>query len=304
MLIVGSNTGGGKPESERDSKRLGKWMESKDPDFVGCQELMEGWRGGRKDGDVLAALIDEMPNHRGYFVPTVESGCHPCPPTVPGTDKPGKWFNLTFRTYSKAAQGNGLIVRKDWTIVHLFTGLLEGPDLLPACIQISQPMPFEGDRETEPRCLILARFSHVSKGEVIVANLHLTKLRDEPPGGVTVGMAVRRGQIDAVDRVLARLRALIPEVPIFLVGDFNAQATLFNGQPPGDEFLPLRNRKLLCATDSYTGTTGTHVKDGTFIDHIWVWPSHTRQYRVRECHVLEGLEQATDHRPVVSTFEA
>ena len=125
---------------------------------------------------------------------------------------------------------------------------------------------------------------------MIVGNWHGGKLRDDASGGSSVRLA----EIIVVDETLAWLRSLLPDVTIVLLGDFNAE----KGAP---ELAPLFERGLVLATESCAGAT--KITDGTIVDHIWVWPAAGRPIRELTSCIVYGLEEASDHRPVVATFE-
>ncbi len=295
LFVKTANGAGAKPADQRDPRRLGRALGKGKPDVVAIQEATVAWgKGGRVADDLLETLRKNgMPRYRSFFVPTVGTRHHPCPPTVPGTaDKPGKWFNDAFRECTRAEQGGGLLVRSDWALVHLFTGK-PSPGLEPACLQISAPTLFLGDRVSEPRCLIIARLrQRGSTRELIAANVHLTKLRADKDK--VSGAAVRLGQIKVVIRALESLRKYAPHVPIVLLGDFNARRR-------AREVAALRKGGFELVTKGCKDAT--HLTERAVIDHVFVRPPEGQRVREESSRTVLGLEKASDHRPVEATFK-
>lgn len=186
---------------------------------------------------------------------------------------------------TQTAQGNGFLIRDDWKVVDLWNG-----ERLPTplSVQISEPSLFLGDRETERRCLTLVRVKHRESDEgLILGCTHLTVLRDEHgkhkcPEKSKKGSEVRKQQVENLLRIVDQLSTCIP---IILAGDFNAEQG-------SSELRPLEEEGFIRVPNDVP----THCTHNVCIDHIWFRPQD--QLQIAEYSVIDGLESATDHRPV------
>jgi endonuclease/exonuclease/phosphatase family metal-dependent hydrolase len=305
IKVLTANAAGGKPPDQRKPKDLGDFIRKKDIDFVFLQELAElKWKDKTKD-NVLEEIRDKAStnNYEGFFAPTVSTSMHPCPLVVPRSGgKRGKWYSKRFVPEGKgaplkAAQGNGFLINtKKWEVKDIWDGTLSPT---PATVQISQPSLFEGDRETEPRCLSLIRVKGKSIGSNIACQMflgctHLTTLRQEEKslGKGKQATEIRQAQTKQIIQILAQLqRRTLGEIPIIIAGDFNAEL--------GSPDLYYLNEVMKSATESCSNSDkkkGTHKERGTFIDHIWFYPD--TYFTVKKCKLSYKLEKVSDHRPV------
>jgi endonuclease/exonuclease/phosphatase family metal-dependent hydrolase len=129
----------------------------------------------------------------------------------------------------------------------------------------------------EPRCAVGGRVTG-PWGEIAVLNAHLTY----------AGTEQRRAQADELARIADGLG-----VPLVVAGDFNARIE-------GPDLRSLAN-----AFDDAFGAVGVEPGDprrascGPLpIDHVL-----TRGLRALECRVVTEAGDASDHLPVVATFE-
>ncbi|MBC8228084.1 hypothetical protein H8E77_00880 [bacterium] len=301
IIVITANAAGGKPKPERNPEVLGNALGCKKPDFLCLQELVVCKGGGIPDEDTLDELciIGGLQDYQPFFLPSVDTERNPCPQIVQGTNKEGKWYRTdsSFKGRDYAAQGNGFLIRNDWEVVDLWDGNRK-PTM--ASEQISNPTLFLGDRETEPRCLMLARVKHhESDCELILGCTHLTVHRKENEG--VTGAKVRQQQVENILKIVAKLPACIP---IILAGDFNS--TLHSPEL-------CRFSQELTSTSQYCSCNdkknGTHIEKKIFIDHIWFRP--TISFEVVKCYLIDdkklrykteegAIKYATDHRPVVA----
>jgi len=166
VKVLTVNCAGGKPRAERKPDELGAYIADEEIDFVFCQELAELEYDDGPAEQVLEEILEEAMRREGstyvgYFVPAVDTRRHPTPKLVPGSDppKPGKWYAPRFigsgRSPSYAAQGNGFLVdHNKWDVLDLWSGPRSGSA---ASVVISAASLFQGDRESEPRVLVLLR---------------------------------------------------------------------------------------------------------------------------------------------------
>lgn len=164
----------------------------------------------------------------------------------------------------------------------------------PRNIPIFEPLFYEGTRDTDPRYVILSRLK--SAPFPFIVNLHLTTLvgeRDENASLETINTA-HAVRTEQMRRILALLEVhvLTPQLPLIMMGDFNA---------PEDEFAI---KTLLEEENGFTrlvpaNPMPTHGSAGC-VDHIFFYPrSRLLEY---SCRVVSGdtAELASDHLPVVA----
>ncbi len=130
----------------------------------------------------------------------------------------------------------------------------------------------------EPRCAIGCRVALAGGGHVTIVNAHLTY----------AGSEQRRAQADELARIAGASSG-----PLVVAGDFNAAI-----EAPGLQ-------ALATALDDAFVTVGIEPGDprrascgALRIDHLL-----TRGLRATECRVLPDAGDASDHLPVVATFE-
>jgi len=129
----------------------------------------------------------------------------------------------------------------------------------------------------EPRCAIGGRLA-LPGGEVAIVNAHLTY----------AGAAQRRGQADALATMAATLGR-----PVVAAGDFNAAI-----EAPDLRSLAGGFDDAFTAAGVEPGD-GRRASCGPFrIDHLL-----SRDLRALDCRVVTEAGDASDHLPVVATFE-
>ena len=303
--MVSGNWAGGKPKHERRPHEVGEYIVSNNIDVVFSQELAElEYDDGSES--VLEEILEEIQRHSGskyvgYFVAAVDSRRHPAPNVVPGTNKRGRWHSDRVvqpgRSLSYAAQGNGFVINEaTWEVRDLWGGPRPASA---ASVVISAPHLFLGDRESEPRILVLLRVRHRRSGkELILATTHLTVLRpenEELGDGEELGEGElrRRTQVENICRVFEQLPA---GLDIVLAGDLNAELH-------SPELEPLVDAGFTAATSECLPADiarGTHKKKGIFIDHFF-YPEGSR-LSLQKCFLPPALDDVSDHRPVQCRF--
>lgn len=282
ITVITSNAAGGARQVERRPDILAQALAAEGPDLVFLQELVVCKSGEQIAECSTTELVQGgLRTYQPVFVPTVNSRDYPCPRIVPGTNRPGKWYTDRFGPYTYAAQGNGFLISEQWRIEGVQEYLVSDFD------------QFKGDRETEPRKLVIVEVGRDSD-RLLLACIHLTTLREEDTdtAKAQIGSVIRLSQAQKiVDRLSDSGQTVI------LAGDFNAESgsaeiSLFEQR--GYYWLNQR-----CSAKDLT--LGTHVRRSITIDHIFV-KGNGRSVNSPECRVLAGLENATDHRPVLTRF--
>jgi endonuclease/exonuclease/phosphatase family metal-dependent hydrolase len=129
----------------------------------------------------------------------------------------------------------------------------------------------------EPRCAVGGRLADDASGLAIV-NAHLTY----------AGTEQRRAQAAALARIGADLGS-----PLIVAGDFNAPIEAPELQTLASAFDDAFARMGVPAGDPGRASCGSNR-----IDHLL-----TRGLRVLDCRVHREADDASDHMPVVGTFE-
>lgn len=164
----------------------------------------------------------------------------------------------------------------------------------PRNVPIFQPLAYEGTRDTDPRCAIIARIKQPPFPYLV--NLHLTTLVGErgekPQEGVI--LAARELRAEQIRRVmdLVDINILKARLPLILAGDFNATP---------EEFAL---REILETEKGFTrlvpeNPIPTHPFAGE-VDHFYISPAGMlREYR---CKVIDNdlAHRSSDHLPVVA----
>lgn len=169
---------------------------------------------------------------------------------------------------------------------------------IPRNIPIFRPIFYEGNRDTDPRSVLLTRLKQ--SPFPFLATLHLTTLVDERPPGVIPhrDKKARQMRVQQISRFidLVRVHILDKREPLILTGDFNAMedenclANLLNSAPGFIRLIP--------ENDGYT-----HPAVEKAIDHIFFFPQERLvDYACRIEH-SELSRRASDHLPVVANLE-
>ena len=130
----------------------------------------------------------------------------------------------------------------------------------------------------EPRCAIGGRVALAGGGDVTIVNAHLTY----------AGTDQRRAQADELARI-----ARASSGPLIVAGDFNAPI-----EAPGLRALATSLDDAFTAVGIEPGDVRRASCDLLRIDHLL-----SRGLRAIECRVLLEAGDASDHLPVLATFE-
>ncbi len=190
-------------------------------------------------------------------------------------------------------QGNAILSRRNF--VQLGDPSQAGP---PRNLPVFRPTQYEGNRDTDPRYVLLGRI-HTGDVAPFIVGTHLSTLRGERGSGADPEKARLAGEMRSaqIQRLLdlVRVHLLKRNELVFLLGDFNAPAS----EPCIAQRLVGEGgfKRLVPEND----TTRTHLfKVDKPIDHIFVYPEH-RLVESR-CWIVdtELAHHASDHLPVVA----
>ncbi len=168
----------------------------------------------------------------------------------------------------------------------------------PRNIPLYQPTSYEGNRDTDPRCALLARLKEPPYP--FIATLHLTTLVGERkpqaiPNKIEQSHLLRYQQIRRfLD--LVREHILYQDEPLILAGDFNAT----QGEFGIAHLLEAENGFVRLIPEN---EVPTHAGSDQAIDHIFFYPKERLvDYR---CFIEASdlSKRASDHLPVVADLQ-
>jgi len=193
-----------------------------------------------------------------------------------------------FKDWKDGSKGNAIHARKPFT-------RLSDPKKpgTPRNIPLYQPKAYEGNRDTDPRFVLLSRLN--ASPFPFVSTLHLTTLvgeRNPHP----IEAKIEQSQLlryQQTNRFLDLVRKYIlnEAQPLILAGDFNATK---------DETCILQLLESGFVRLEPENESPSHAGSGKLIDHIFFYP---RERLVEyQCHIEDGdlSKRASDHLPIVA----
>ncbi|MEI7988965.1 MAG: endonuclease/exonuclease/phosphatase family protein [Chloroflexota bacterium] len=286
FTLMTYNVGGLKDHESRLSDML-ELIKKVNPDVLAVQEITE-----REEWDGNNVHLPEI------FARTLNYGNHYCLGETISLRKhfhPSKclFVDGIFKDWKDWRQGNALFSR--WQFVSL------GKASVPASpwnIPLYLPLRYEGNRDTDPRYVILSRLG-CAPFFPYVAVTHFTTLRGERggkthevPGKSIEAQHVRENQSHHLLKLIKPYILDRGEL-LFLLGDLNAlieEPCISNILQSEGGIIPLIPENPIA----------THPKVIAPVDHIMVFPGNRRvEYY---CMVLDDKISccASDHRPVVA----
>lgn len=287
-------------------KRLGPVLDG--VDLVGLQEVVQVYdAAGDIIRDDLAALQQQggLSGYQSFFFPHLDS-------TQQSHYK--KW-RIVFPEYYEQGyriqQGSAVLVRKEHPLRDLL--LDDRPGSVTGQVVPWTSAFYGGNRDTEPRSLLLARVRLENRRFVLFACTHLTALTEENKHGKRAptewAKHIRKRQMAWIVEYIQTYRAErrktcqerhepYQEEPLLLVGDFNALP---------EELEQSRLSELnLEEIEPTEGPSFTHRKHQIRIDLIYASQSITgNAARVIDLSALETVadRRISDHHPVIAEFE-
>lgn len=283
--IMTYNIGGGARRHPTEMASLLAVLQEARPDVLAMQEvslLVDREGVTRSPLDAITAALG--PGATTQFAPTLtlKHDAHP------GKDAMTKAQREGARDWQ---QGNALASR--WPFIRL--GMDDETGVL-MYLPLFTPPRYLGNRDTEPRCALIARVG-LAPIMPLAISLHLTTLKgergsEEQPGIAEAARAMRLAQAEALISELKSSPGFAEEV-ILLAGDFNAME---------DEPCMAALREagfLLLAPEA---PTATHPKAPRPIDHLLIRAGG--RLESYHCRVIDSPESrlASDHLPVMATI--
>jgi endonuclease/exonuclease/phosphatase family metal-dependent hydrolase len=226
--------------------------------------------------------------------------------------------------------GFGVLVRPRHGIDNGVSGIVLRPaGIGPALNPQNDPREFEGNRDSEPRTMTVVETTILGQ-RLLVGFCHLgTCSNDTRVGPALAEDPGPRQRLNQVEVLCEYFRRAGKELPVVLLGDFNARPgtreltkladygfrhVMPEGWPPGKSSwgrgYAFGDRDLAPpiydASEQAKGRPFTHRRHGILIDHVFVrgfggqWGFKVRILRLADG---EGEARVTDHLPVVLTMK-
>lgn len=307
LKIATANIAGGARQEAADPNKfeaLSELLCNGDVDITGVQEVVKVYDSyGRVIRDDIEKLTGST-GCKGFFFCILDSTIY---------SHPGKWGSPIFKPYfdkgCRILQGAAIVLREDHSFADFFGNGRPGgcpvvSQVIPWYAKEEGPVFYQGNRNTEPRSLLLARIKikelHVLFGATQLSTL--TGERSSPPEEAMRKKAVqlRKEQLEWICRYMDSCRQAAQAFPgadsdaTFLVGDFNAE------EDELDAHLDRWDVKRIPVSD---GAAATHRKHGVIIDHICA--SMEGKAKIMDLGRLEKDKgkRISDHNPVFAEFE-
>ncbi|NLE83269.1 MAG: hypothetical protein GX603_01990 [Chloroflexi bacterium] len=288
LRIMTLNLGGGvknytgSPEiTTGKAHALAQLVTDIDPDFLGVQEISQYIDADGGDHSMVERLRLDGGFDHYYYGETLSMKKHM-------QIKKDLMINGLFNDWWDWSKGNAIF--SNTPLARLGNPTKEG---VPRNVPIFQPLSYEGTRNTDPRYVILTRLK--AEPYPYIMNLHLTTLVGERGEHVwsDVVESARQTRSQQISRVLglAEEHILIPEHPLILMGDFNAEVTEYSLKDM------LRDHSFVHLTPEEQ--TATLAKAG-MVDHLFFFPA--RRLVSYNAHIVNTplAHSVSDHLPVVA----
>ena len=271
------------------------------PTLIALQESGLAMLNGssRSVGRTMARLLGF--DYRDAFAPEVTMCDHP---------HPNLWDRPAYREMTGAAEGNAIVTNlpvENWAWgSYPASDDCYNPGAWARHTTISRATLYSsGNRDTQPRNLMAASLNY--RGiPFYFLNTHLGLLigedrRDASFERSRAASQIRQAQVSEILHVIDELKRAdrdneMPERPIVLTGDFNAQ-------PDALEMEMLQRHFRLLRPENKASELWTHNSHRILIDHI-LFHDPAEQFEVISCHIQSKIpfDDLTDHRPTVGIF--
>ena len=271
------------------------------PTLIALQESGAAIFNGssRSVGRTMARLLGA--DYHDAFAPEVTMCDHP---------HPNLWDRPAYRDMTGAAEGNAIVTNLpvenwSWGSYPAYDDC-HNPGAWARHTTISRATLYSsGNRDTQPRNLMAASLNY--RGiPFYFLNTHLGLLigedrRDANYERSRAASQIRQAQVSEILYVIDELKRAdleneMPERPIVLTGDFNAQ-------PDAPEMEMLQRHFRLLRPENKASELWTHNSHRILIDHI-LFHDPAEQFEVISCHIQSNIpfDDLTDHRPTVGIF--
>lgn len=273
----------GTPEHiENKAEALIQLLEEVRPDILGVQEVSHYIDADGNTHSMVDRIRSEGGFVHAFYGETLSMKRHM-------QVKKSLMVNGLFNDWWDWSKGNALF--SNIAFSRLSDTAKEG---VPRNVPLFQPTSYEGSRDTDPRFVILTRLRQAPFPFIL--NLHLTTLvgeRGENAWSEVVDAAriTRSQQISGIIS-LVETHVLIPQLPMILMGDFNATSDEYTLRD-----LLVKDHGIIELTPR--DNIATHPHAGA-VDHIFFFPAD----RLVEysCFVINSprARSISDHLPVVA----
>ncbi len=306
ITVATANIAGGARQEAADPRKfetLSELLCNGDVDVAGVQEVVKIFD---KSGDVIRDDLEALTKStvcKGFFFCNIDSVIY---------SHPGKWESPLFKPYfedgCRILQGAAILLRKD----HLFVDFLRNrtpggrpviTQILPWYFNEDGPVFYQGNRDTEPRSLLLARVEIKGKYALFGATQlsTLSGERSDPPDEPARKRAVRlrKEQLEWICRYMKSYNRAIESFPgvspdaTFLVGDFNGDEKEIDRNLDGCDL-----KRIPASGD----VAMTHRKHEIVIDHICGDVDGKAKIINLADFELNKKMRISDHNPVMAEF--
>ncbi|ETR71740.1 MAG: hypothetical protein OMM_02263 [Candidatus Magnetoglobus multicellularis str. Araruama] len=267
---------------------------------IAMQESLKIWNTSTsayvETGKELAINLDL--SYTSIFAPYLDSDFH---------THQTKWEQESFKGYKKVQQGNSIITNinfGNWPWKQPCTGYPGHDKKSYISTQISNASIYStGNRDTEPRNIVVVPLQITSNITAFFIATHLTKLTGENRNNLEDSRSkeaseIRLGQINQIFKIVKEIQCMdnYPlKSPIILAGDFNAMPGSIEILKIEEIFqrVPLKKSESHAASEEFNN-----------VDHIFLNDPNnilSTNYSIKvDPHKINGI---TDHLPVVAKFE-
>ena len=282
------NLGGGRKGNNSVFEKALGIIQKTTPDILALQETTEWIDADQVKHNLakwIAGEVSAENYYHHYYGPTLSLQKH---------FHPAKklFIQALFSDFQDWSQGNALLSR--WPFARLGDPEKQG---LPYNLPVFRPVQYEGNRDTDPRHVILARV-HSQPIQPFVIVVHLSTLVGERgnipdliSGKAEQAQKIRHKQVLLLLEMIREPLLKRGEL-VFLLGDFNAttEETCFHDLAEAG-FVHLTPEN---------GEAYTHPATRRVIDHILVYPKE--RLVASHCYIQDNelALQASDHLPVIA----
>ena len=284
------NIGRGRKDQGSELNAIVQIIEEVNPDILVLQEATEYEDADTVRFSDVETIVARVGGH-AYFGPTLSmrENMHVYK---------ALFLHALFNDWVDWKQGNAILSR--WEYVRLGD---PSKCSVPRNVPLYQPPVYEGNRDTEPRCALIARVNRPPLYPFVVG-VHLTTLIGERergdryrpiPGRYEEAQSLRLEQVTRLITLLKK-HVLDRQETVFILGDFNAMA----GEPC---ITVLEERGFTRLKPDRESAVKTHVKASEPIDHLFVYTGgRALDYR---CWIVDSpiAQQASDHLPVIADID-
>ena len=279
LRLMTYNIGGVKKPSFNFSDAV-KIISELSPDVLCIQEITKTIRADGNIDDQVQIITERIDGKTSsFFGPTI---------SLPKHFHPAKdlFVQMLFDDVEEWHQGNALLIKS--TFSKLSDSSQKGK---PYSLPVYNPARYEGNRNTDPRAIIISRanFSFLSP---YIVGTHLTTLVSEnSPDSEEFNTIKQTAQNMRFDQCMWISKILNKHViqknyPTFLLGDFNA--------PPNEPCI----QKIIEEQCKFSRLIPSNKKSDSMVDHIFIFPGEN--YIEYDCYIYDDTKaaSASDHFPV------